>query len=80
LDQYHKFNFEGETSPNPRQFIGETTRVFQNMSMCHQLHTNEHGASSQQFDTTFNLIVNNNNSSNVVTEYGLNFMNLLIRT
>ncbi len=31
---------------------------------------NEHGAGSQQFDTTFNWIVNNSN--NVVIKYGLN--------
>jgi hypothetical protein len=54
LDQCCKFSFEGETNLNPRQFIGETTRVFQNMSVCHWLHTNEHGASSQQFDTCQN--------------------------
>lgn len=54
LDQCYKFSFEGETSPNPRQFIGETTRVFPNMSMCHRLHKNEHCASSQQFDRCHN--------------------------
>jgi len=43
--------------------------------MCHRLHIKEYSASSQQFDTCHNygiqLIVNNNNSSNVVTEYGV---------